>query len=101
MPEQRTDPVWLDEVESAPKDLWPRRLCIVTGDALPSREFIAALQTAVGPNEEIEIILDRRRGGPGIPPVQDNLDLFVRAYRRLKRRALRVSRIRRSHPARS
>ena len=74
MPEQRTDPVWLDDVESAPKDLWPRRLCIVTGDALPSREFIAALQTAVGPNEEIEIILDRRRGGPGIPPGQPPVD---------------------------
>jgi len=74
MPEQRTDPVWLDDVESPPKDLWPRRLCIVTGDALPSREFIAALQTAVGPNEEIEIILDRRRGGPGIAPGQPPVD---------------------------
>ena len=74
MLEQRTDPVWLDDVESSPKDLWPRRLCIVTGDALPSREFIAALQTAVGPNEEIEIILDRRRGGPGIAPGQPPVD---------------------------
>ena len=74
MPEQRTDPVWLDDVESPPKDLAPRRLCIVTGDALPSREFIAALQTAVGPKEEIEIILDRRRGGPGIAPGQPPVD---------------------------
>ena len=74
MPEQRTDPVWLDDVESPPKDLWPRRQCIVTGDALPSREFIAALQTAVGPNEEIEIILDRRRGDPGIGPGQPTVD---------------------------
>ena len=74
MPEQRTDPVWLDDVESPPKDLWPRRLCIVTGDALPSREFIAALQTAVGPNEEIEIIVDRRRGDPGIAPGRPPVD---------------------------
>ena len=74
MPEQRTAPVWLDDVESPPEDLWPRRLCIVTGDALPSREFIAALQTAVGPNEEIKIILDRRRGGPGIAPGQPTVD---------------------------
>jgi len=74
MPEQRTDPVWLDDVESPPKYLAPKRLCIVTGDALPSREFIAALQTAVGPNEEIEIIVDRRRGGPGIAPGQPPVD---------------------------
>jgi hypothetical protein len=68
MSEPRTDPVWLDDVESPRGPAAPRRLCIISGDALPSGEFIAALQTAIGPNEEIEIIRDRRRGGPAPAP---------------------------------
>src|SRR4030095_15461390 len=74
MPEQRSDPVWLDDVESPPEHRSPKRLCIISGEALPSGEFIAALQTAVGPNQEIEIIRERRRGGsgrgPGQPPIE-------------------------------
>jgi cytoskeletal protein RodZ len=74
MPQQRTDPVWLDDVESPPEHRSPKRLCIISGEALPSGEFIAALQTAVGPNQEIEIIRERRRGGsgrgPGQPPIE-------------------------------
>lgn len=70
MSEPRTDPVWLDDIEPPLEQTVPRRLCIISGDALPSGEFIAALQTLVGPNEEIEIIRDRRRGGPGAAPGQ-------------------------------
>jgi hypothetical protein len=39
-------------------------LCIVSRDPLPSGVFVAALATAVGPRDELEIIVDRRRGGP-------------------------------------
>jgi hypothetical protein len=75
MPEQRSDPVWLDDVEESPLESpLPRRLCIVSGDALLCREFIAALQTVVGPNQRIEIIQDRRRRGPGAAPGQPSVD---------------------------
>jgi hypothetical protein len=74
MPQERSDPVWLDDVESPPEHRSPRRLCIISGDALPSGEFIAALQTAVGPNQEIEIIRERRRGGSGIGPGQPPIE---------------------------
>ena len=39
-------------------------LCIVSRDPLQSGVFVAALTTAVGPRDELEIIVDRRRGGP-------------------------------------
>ncbi len=39
-------------------------LCIVSRDPLPSGLFVATLTTAVGPRDELEIIVDRRRGGP-------------------------------------
>ena len=75
MAEQRCDPIWLGDLESPPEDPSSRRrLCIISGDALLSREFIAALQTAVGPNQEIKIVLDRRRGGPGTAPGQPPVD---------------------------
>ena len=73
MTKERSVPVWLDDIESPPEPRSPKRLCIISGDALPSGEFIAALQT-VGPNEEIEIIRERRRRGwgvgPGQPPIE-------------------------------
>jgi cytoskeletal protein RodZ len=74
MPQERSDPVWLDDVEAPLEHRSPKRLCIISGDALPSGEFIAALQTAVGPNQEIEIIRERRRGGSGIGPGQPPVD---------------------------
>jgi hypothetical protein len=40
------------------------RRCIVSRDPLPSSVFIAALKTGLSPYDEIEIIVDRRRGGP-------------------------------------
>jgi hypothetical protein len=63
MPEQRTDPLWRDDIEFPPEHPAPRRRCIVSGDALRCGEFIAALETAVSWDDELEIILDRRRGG--------------------------------------
>ena len=87
MPEERSDPVWLDDIESPPEPRSPKRLCIISGDALPSGEFIAALQTAVGPNQEIEIIRERRRGGsgtgPGQPPIERRQHTHVEAMVRL------------------
>jgi hypothetical protein len=74
MPEERSHPVWLDDVELPPEHELPKRLCIISGDALHSGEFIAALQTALGPDQEIEIIRERRRGGSsnalGQPPIE-------------------------------
>jgi hypothetical protein len=43
----------------------PRRLCIVSRDPLKCGEFVDALQMSIDPSEEIEIIVDRRRGQPG------------------------------------
>jgi hypothetical protein len=39
-------------------------LCIVSRDPLASGAFVATLKTAVGPHDELEIIVDRRRRGP-------------------------------------
>ena len=74
MPEQRTHPV--DEVKSLAMEGVRRRLCIVSGDVVQCREFIAALQTAVGPNEGIEIIRDRRKGGPSPASCQSDRRRF-------------------------
>jgi hypothetical protein len=41
----------------------PKRLCIVSRDPHPVRAFLAALTTAANPRDELEIIVDRRRGG--------------------------------------
>jgi hypothetical protein len=41
----------------------PRRLCIVASDWLRSGELIAALRESLSPQEPLEIIMDRRRGG--------------------------------------
>lgn len=45
--------------------LKPRRLCIVSRDPLKCGEFVDALHMSIGPDEEIEIIVDRRRSRPG------------------------------------
>ena len=41
-----------------------RRLCVVSRNPLMSGVFVAGLTTAVGSRDELEIIVDRRRGGP-------------------------------------
>ncbi len=63
MPEQRTDPVRPDDTEAPPESPAPRTLCIISGDPLRSRTFIAALHSAVSANGKLTIIVDRRRGG--------------------------------------
>jgi len=63
MLEQRTDPVRPDGTEALPESPAPRTLCIISGDPLRSRTFVAALHSAVSANENLTIIVDRRRGG--------------------------------------
>jgi len=41
----------------------PARLCIISREPLRSGHFIAALQASLGPEEPLEIIIDRRHGG--------------------------------------
>jgi hypothetical protein len=41
----------------------PARLCIISRDPLRSGHFIAALQDLLGPEDLLEIIIDRRHGG--------------------------------------
>jgi len=41
----------------------PRRLCIISREPLRSGHFIAALQATLGPEDLLEIIIDRRHGG--------------------------------------
>jgi two-component system, NtrC family, response regulator AtoC len=40
-----------------------RRLCVVASDWLRSGEFIEALRASLRPQEPLEIVMDRRRGG--------------------------------------
>ena len=41
----------------------PTRLCIVSRDRLRSGDFIAALRVSLRPEDQLEIIMDRRHGG--------------------------------------
>ena len=41
-----------------------RRLCIVSRDRLDGRDFLAAVQASVQPEDYLEVIVDRRRGEP-------------------------------------
>ena len=41
----------------------PARLCIISRDPLRSGHFIAALRAVLGPEDLVEIIIDRRHGG--------------------------------------
>jgi len=43
--------------------LHPARLCIISREPLRSGHFIAALRAALGPEDHVEIIIDRRYGG--------------------------------------
>jgi len=50
----------------------PARLCIISREPLRSGHFIAALRAALGPEDHVEIIIDRRRGKrrQGAPHIQ-------------------------------
>ena len=61
LPGQDREP---DDVGSAGSRAKPRRLCIVSNDRLVTGEFLQALQTSLDPDDEFEIIPDRRRANP-------------------------------------
>jgi len=65
VPDQYRDPVWPDDVGSRQASrAGSKRLCIVSHNRLRCDEFVEALQESLDPADEIEIILDRRRGRP-------------------------------------
>jgi hypothetical protein len=65
VPDQYRDPVRPDDVGSRQASrAGSKRLCIVSHDRLRCDEFVEALQESLNPADEIEIILDRRRGRP-------------------------------------
>jgi hypothetical protein len=65
VPNQYRDPVRPDDVGSRQASrAGSKRLCIVSHDRLRCDEFVEALQESLNPADEIEIILDRRRGRP-------------------------------------
>jgi len=51
----------------------PTRLCIVSRDRLRGGDFIAALRVSLRPEDQLEIIMDRRQGGSsgGSDPKED------------------------------
>ena len=64
MPEQGRDRVAPDATEALPESTTSRSLCIVSGEPLRPGT-IAALHAAVNANDELTIVVDRRRGGSG------------------------------------
>jgi Double zinc ribbon len=52
------------DVGSAGSRAKPKRLCIVSNDRLVTGEFLQALQMSLDPDDECEIIPDRRRANP-------------------------------------
>jgi len=52
------------DVGSAGSKAKPKRLCIVSNDRLVTGEFLQALQMSLDPDDECEIIPDRRRANP-------------------------------------
>src|SRR5262245_40272265 len=58
--------------EPSKPEVASRRLCIVGRDRYLSGEFVESFTTALGAREELEIIVDRRRGDPAAgPPAPD------------------------------
>jgi len=53
-----------DDLGSAGSRAEAKRLCIVSNDRLVTGEFLQALQTSLDPDDEFEIIPDRRRANP-------------------------------------
>jgi hypothetical protein len=63
MPDQDREP---DDVGSPGSRAKPKRLCIVSRDRLVTGEFLQALQMSLDPDDELEIIPDRRRPKPSV-----------------------------------
>src|SRR5712692_1236654 len=53
-----------DDVGSPGSRAKPKRLCIVSNDRLVTGEFLQALQMSLDPDDEFEIVRDRRRANP-------------------------------------
>jgi hypothetical protein len=45
-----------------------RRLCIISRNGLRAGAFVEALRTALSPHDELEIVVDRRRGWSSVQP---------------------------------
>jgi ribosomal protein L40E len=55
-----------DDVESPGSRAKPLRLCIVSRDRFLTGEFLKTLETSLDPDDELEIIPDRRRCNPSV-----------------------------------
>jgi len=63
MPDQDREP---DDVGSPGSRAKPKRLCIISRDRPVTGEFLEALQMSLDPDDELEIIPDRRRANPSV-----------------------------------
>ena len=63
MPDPDREP---DDVGSPGSRAKPLRLCIVSRDWLLTGEFLKTLETTLDPDDELEIIPDRRRANPSV-----------------------------------
>ena len=60
-----------DDVESPGSRAKPLRLCIVSRDRFLTGEFLKTLETSLDPDDELEIIPDRRRAKPSVEAKPD------------------------------
>src|SRR5438128_408043 len=76
VPDQDREP---DDVGSPRSRAKPKRLCIVSRDRLRSGDFNAALRASVRPEDQLEIVMDRRHGGSSgeSDPKEDRRQLRV------------------------
>jgi hypothetical protein len=68
MPDPDREP---DDVGSPGSMAKPLRLCIVSRDRLLTAAFLKALETTLDPDDELEIIPDRRRANPSVEAKPD------------------------------
>jgi Double zinc ribbon len=60
-----------DEMPSPESRAKPQRLCIVSRDRPLTGEFLKTLETSLDPDDELEVILDRRRANPSVEATPD------------------------------
>ena len=68
MPDPDREP---DDVGSPGSRAKPLRLCIISRDRLLTAEFLKDLETTLDPDDELEIIPDRRRANPSVEAKPD------------------------------
>jgi len=66
-----------DDVGSPGSRAQPLRLCIVSRDRLLTGEFLKTLETTLDPDDELEIIPDRRRANPSVEAKPDAAEQSV------------------------